>query len=566
MTRPIWITWIFGVLCLLLVGVADASTMQRTQTAIGLHETAWIDAATKAQDDPAYKYAIYQARTLAVKHPELYLQADALFNQILLSEDNMGRYYSNRTQYFPKQESEYEAIHKKKGGRFRWSKFSIDNHDVVGYDDIYHTKAFLPFVDIRLHLMASALKGTNGQATPLSMAEFLYFQHGAKKNSFLLVTEQGIAYVYIPAGFGTRQRLLKYNGEEIEQIEEKVVLIFNQKHVWYPLMDRDDRSKSKRLVDLVETYAKEDSVPKLTAKEREIVALLKLNTSFDSEQDERFALAYAAKLHATSWRYYPELFKKLYPSDAANHGFNRSHAPRFFIHRNAHVAWLSNLISPITAELAAIARENKDKSILDHIISPMIREYMKHVATSDGRTGLRLWFHPELHCLNLDDNVLSKAANCLYSAANTAAMLDLANIEDLEIMIASMVYEKRSDGHAYTVVFRGSDHGTLDNGGWTVFNGLYDSHFFSRYGTVLTGFTLKNGWVNFSTWSDVGLREITTSLDSKTMKSILEGVREKTRGRTKIGVVSSGDPVDETHLITDFVEMAPRMKVRKFKF
>jgi len=241
--RPIRITLLVGIVYLLLFSPLYVSDAQGKQAAMMLHEKAWLDVATKAKDDPAYKYALYQSRTLAVKHPELYLQADALFNQILLSQDNMDRYYSNRTQFGLQQESEYEAIHKMTGGKFRWSEFSIDNHNVVGYKDIYHTEAFLPFVDIRLHLMAVALKGTDWQATPLSMAEFLYFQHGAKRNSFLLVTEQGTAYVYIPARLGTRERLLKYSGEETKQIDEKVVLIFNQKHVWYPLMDRDDRSK-----------------------------------------------------------------------------------------------------------------------------------------------------------------------------------------------------------------------------------------------------------------------------------------------------------------------------------
>ena len=355
MSRPTLITLFLCLLCFVPVGLVHASATQVTQTAIMLHENAWIDVATKAQDDPAYKYAIYQARTLAVKHLELYLQADALFNQILLSEDNMGRYYLNRTQNSPQQESEYQEIRNKSGGKFIWSEFSIENHNAVGYKDIYHTEAFLPFVDIRLHLMAVALKGTNWQATPLSMAEFLYFQNGAAKDSFLLITESGTAYVYIPGGLRTNARLLKYNGEETEEIEERVILIFNQKYVWYPLMDRDDRTKNKTLRRLVEAYAEEGSLPKLTAKERQIVDLLRVTTGLNSKQDERFALAYAAKLHAVSWSYYPDLFKQLHSGDASKYGLNRSHAPQFVVTRNAYVGWLSNLVSPITAELAAIA-------------------------------------------------------------------------------------------------------------------------------------------------------------------------------------------------------------------
>ena len=469
-----------SVLCLVLIGVSDSNTVQAKDTAMGIHIDAWIEVATKAASDPAYKYALYQARTLAVKHPEIYLQADALFNQILLSEENMARYYLNRTQEAFQHDAEYRSIRAREGGKFRWSSFSITNHNPVGYKDIYHTEAFLPFVDIRLHFMGSALKGTDWKATPLSMAEFLYFQNGAKNNPFLLVTEQGTAYLYTARGLFSKEKLLKYNGEEVEQIRDKVVLIFNQTYVWYPLMERDDREQSTTLAKLVETYAEENQVPKLTAKEKEIVELLKDNTSFSSRTDELFALAYAGKLHAFSWRYYPEIFKKLYPKEASEYGFNRSHAPNFISYRNSRIAWISNLVSPITAELAAVAR-NMDIGYLDVIIAPMIREYLKHVETYNGRTGLDLWFHSELHYLNLDDNLLTKAANCIYSATNTAAMLDLAEIPDLEIIVTGLKYKNRSGGHTYTVVFKAANYGTLENGGWAHrYNGLYEQRHFSE--------------------------------------------------------------------------------------
>jgi len=68
------------------------------ETAHLIHGQAWLDTAGQALENPAYKYAIYQSRSLAVKHPELYLQADALFNEVLTSRPNMIKFYRNRTQ------------------------------------------------------------------------------------------------------------------------------------------------------------------------------------------------------------------------------------------------------------------------------------------------------------------------------------------------------------------------------------------------------------------------------------------------------------------------------------
>jgi len=96
------------VLCLLLIS-SSVSAADVSETAKLIHAEAWLEVAEKAQIDPAYKYAIYMSRTLAVKHPELYLQGDALFNQMLRSEDNMGRYYQNRTQDLYQQMEEYKA-------------------------------------------------------------------------------------------------------------------------------------------------------------------------------------------------------------------------------------------------------------------------------------------------------------------------------------------------------------------------------------------------------------------------------------------------------------------------
>ena len=125
-----------------------------------VHERAWLNVAQAATSSKAHKYGIYQSRSIAVYNPEIYLNADALFNKLLLEISGMGSYYLERTQDLLEQQRIYESIKKGGGKRFRWSDFDINNHKKVNYKNMYHTNAILPFIDIRLHFLGTALKGT----------------------------------------------------------------------------------------------------------------------------------------------------------------------------------------------------------------------------------------------------------------------------------------------------------------------------------------------------------------------------------------------------------------------
>ena len=376
----------------------------------------------------------------------------------------MWNYYLERTQNLTEQQERYREIRESEGEKFDWVKFNITRHKEVGYQEVYDSEAFFPFVDIRLHFLGSALKGTDWQATPLSMAEFLYFKYeNESKDPYLIMNEEGIAYVSVisPAG----QKLVRYDGQEVEYPEGKIVLIFNDEYVWYPLMQRDDSYKSDRLGQLVRQYSTNCSLPTLTEDEEELIEILRSNTEFTDEKDRLWALAFAGKLHVRSWPYFPEIFRELYPDAAENAGFNRSHGPTRMTSRNAFVAWISNLLCPATAKLAATARENPNLR-LDAIVAKVIDRYLDYVETCrNPRQGnLQLWFHSELNYLNMDDSFLSKASNCIYSATNTASIFDLSKIENMEVYVTGFKYVQRVGGHAYaTVVFGDRAYGFIEN-------------------------------------------------------------------------------------------------------
>ena len=68
--------------------LAPASSATRLERATQTHQDAVEMVLTKAKTDNYYKYGIYAARILAVKHPEIYLQADDLFLETI--ETNTG--------------------------------------------------------------------------------------------------------------------------------------------------------------------------------------------------------------------------------------------------------------------------------------------------------------------------------------------------------------------------------------------------------------------------------------------------------------------------------------------
>lgn len=470
-----------------------------------IHRDAWFNIAGKASSEEEFKYAIYQSRSIAVKHPEIYLKADVLFEQLLTSQSNMQDYYLERTQNLEEQKKRYEKIRKRRGKKFRWSNFHIKRHKKVDYKELYDSQDYFPFVDIRLHFLGSALKGIDWQAPPLSMAEFLYFKYKKEnKRPYLLVTEGGIAYVSLG------KKLVRFDGQEVSEPPRNFVLVFNEDYVWYPLMGRDDTGKSTQLKKLITEYTAEDNIPRLTGDEQKLVALLRENTSLKGDKDHQWCTFFAGKLHIRAWEYYPKIFKDLHKEAARKGGFRRSHGSSLITVRNAYVARLSSRLCPATAQLAALAQKFSN-SILDQIVSTTISKYLDYVETAKEprRGNLQLWFHPELNYLNMDDSFLSKASNCLYSATNTAAIFDLTGVPKLETYVVGIKFLKRSGGHAYTVISKSGQIGTIENIGWAKdFNGLQGDQRNFALDMVIT----EDGWILMTDREPFDSGKVKTSL------------------------------------------------------
>ncbi len=379
-------------------------------------------------------------------------------------------------------------------------------HQEVSYAGIYKNPAcFLPFVDMRLHFLGTALKGTDWQATPLNMAEFLYFKlKGEGKYPYLILAADGSAYVDIQEKKGlfsskkASSHVYSHKGKEVDKLPPVPILVFNERFVWYPLMERDDRRLSPRLAEIVSRLNPQDEqfVPALTPVEQQIVTLLKLNTEIRDKEEYDWCTAFAGKVHAYGIRYYTVLLAKLLKKDFVS---NTSHTPYFVTARNALLGRMSSRISPPTAELAAIALAQKDEGI-NSSVATTTAAYQNHVVTNETprSVGLRLWFHPELNYTNMDDSYYSKTSNCVMSASNCAAIFDVARLPGMEYYIVGMKFLMLNGGHAWLAIFssHGGKEGIIENGRWAPgFHGLPGNDSRAKDGPVLDMVITENAWV-----------------------------------------------------------------------
>ncbi len=522
-----------------------------------LHRQAWFYVVSEAYAKPEYKYAIYESRTIAVKHPEIYLKADALFNKLLVTAPGMWSYYMDRSENLDEQKKIYKSIMAEGGEYFDWKKFNISMHKPIWYAEIYdETPAFYPFIDIRLFFMGVSLKGIKWYAPPLSMAEFLYFKYKNESlRPYLIVTSNGTAYIAFKQG--DSYVVQNYLGKNVTELPEDVILIFNEDSVWYPLMDRDDTGEDPDLKYLVNQYAKGDPIPVLTEDEKKLVDMLRNCTELNSELDYLWATYFAGKFHIRSWQYFTDLFKELYPEDAAKIDYklsSTSHGPLIIIGRNTYVTRISNLLSPETATLAAIARYAGSRGgLLDTIMYTWLGFFLNYVATRDNprQGGLMLWFHSELFFVGMDDAMLTKAGNCIMMQTIMASVLDLANFTDMEIYVAGFTHtidSGKRGGHAILAIYWNGFYGLAENYIWRPYVNALDLQGPLGYHFISTNY----GWIVLVEHPPYDNGKIRTNLEYEIVTTIIYHIKELAPNMHIIEYIDSATGVWK--LLDDFIK------------
>jgi hypothetical protein len=371
-----------------------------------LHTSAWEMVIQKAHEDLSYVYSFYATRTLAVKHPEIYLQADGLFVEIITTNTGFKRAFEIKDVHD-------ETLYTRSYGS---PPFSFDDVDFSTYTTLgfreYYPQGYpvFSFLDRRILPIASTLKSKDNRLTQLEKGVQAYFAERGEKEMYLLYCDNENTYLYSDDDIIWADTL-----EPVEEIDGNPILIFNEEYVWYPLMERDDTDKDALLKTLVTACATDVTVPHLEEGELAFLDELKRVTELQSHLEEDMALLSALRPVWNLEKYSKtDLYERVGES-----GIDFIGERRFLLKQG-------NYLSPITAYLAAISEacEGENKMI------EVSREYLKHASTDTLQFAAHghTWYC-DLVEQTIEESYTTKAGHCIVQAANISAALDLAHME-----------------------------------------------------------------------------------------------------------------------------------------
>jgi len=370
----------------------------------------------KAETDNYFKYGIYAARILAVKHPEVYLKADDLFLETIQTNAGSKKAYEiddvHSSYFVPWLSPEEERT----GPPFSFDYVDFTKYQIIKATELYpENYPVLPYLDRRLLSVTSTLKSVDHRLTQLEKVEQYYFalkEKGATPDQLYLVyCDNENAYLYDQGKLIGAKDLGK-----VDQIEGNPILVFNEKCVWYPLMGRDDTPKDATLKQIVDKYATNVVIPKLSDFETQMVNRLVEATSVEGLQ-ECVAIGVAAK----SVRQLRQKF-----TSVSSNGLD------LLI---GQIVKCADYLSPIVAYLAAIGEEYEGEAKIEAICA----EYVKHAATPGlwkvpraKRAIGQLWMLG-LTKFTIDDAYYTHAGHCSAQAAHSQAWLDISGVDSYRI-------------------------------------------------------------------------------------------------------------------------------------
>ncbi|MCX5768985.1 MAG: PASTA domain-containing protein, partial [Candidatus Hydrogenedentes bacterium] len=403
-------------------GTAIDVTVSLGSDEMVLHTQVWQDVIASAGTDKQSKYGIYASRSLMVAHPEVYLAADAVWmEQLVTVYGGWQAEYEHRDRL---DDGDYwytiggpinQILHDDTtldGTEFSWDSFEWDNHraNAAPLHDLYDGSApFRNWLDMRLPMMWNAIKGTGWQTPMLSLGEALFFQLRQDNDGvYLLVTDAERAYVAVAGEVGATL-YDPFTGEATtsEAIEGNVVLAMNHRHAWYPLMGRDNTQSDESLAKVVEFFCTAGTEPGLTRAEEDLLEDIAAATDLTSDMDRTWATLFATRFGDTpAWvskvvrEFCRELFYEQY--DVLTASGNVPDSPYEHVALNLVVTEIANRLSPAAAMLALDARENSDT--VDEALGALNQQYSDWFERTDtpGVFGA----YPEIWVPSLDDKVI----------------------------------------------------------------------------------------------------------------------------------------------------------------
>ena len=393
------------------------------------HIGAWETLAAMAVDEKPAKYAIYASRTLAVRHPEVYLRGDRWFYEGASRLKGFAECYEDPTALgschmdygrpFFEGSPGYEGIPDGSPLDFRaidlgsYRPASPKRVTVGPYDDP---------LDHRFGPLAVALKAEGRVVTPLELAEIAYFAATARgrdpRELFLALAVDGGAYLLDGEHLLSMETLAA-----VARPAAAVTLVFNEDAVWYPLMERNDWDPTlQRAIARLECASPSRGTPS-----PELIRRLREGTALAS--DGQMSLAALAAVRAVGWRCHPyyDAWRQFVPED----DFDITISRRLCVIREFDR--LANSVSPAAAHLFEVFSHDGTQM---EAMRRLSREYLVRtgVVREAGARGwkpewrLESWGHVwpcGLMEHTIDDAFRSRTGHCVSQCHMMGSVLSM---------------------------------------------------------------------------------------------------------------------------------------------
>ena len=415
-----------------------------------LHWASWDTTLAAAESEPAVRYAFYAYRTLLVPHPEVYLQADSLFAEIVESmPGSRAAYRSLDVRDVPvfhrMQEDENPSGHgqsghvhhdddegeKPKRPSFMWRLWAPSLDSVV---DVPITQDN-SWLDRRLPPAAILLRT---QSKILSSAEVASLRYTKSRRNrtpadqlFVVIDTGGRGYL---SRDGQIQNILGATISAADCQTISPLLVFNERVVYYPLFNRDDRSISDDLSQTVAALG--PSVPlEMTATERQRVERLATVASLPTDDAKSFAVI--AALGAMGVR--NSHIEKAWRNWTREDGLMPVGYERGLVWSAMYWA---NRLSKRTARLVASVLDLPSDSII-HDLSAQYLDLAGRLIKSNGppdgpREAFGYLWGAELFDYSIDDIVRTRAGRGSSQGLAMGAILDLVGIPNVRLEILGL--------------------------------------------------------------------------------------------------------------------------------
>lgn len=405
----------------------------------------WQKLINDSEKQKLSKYAIYTSRTIAVKHPEVYLEANKRFYEHIsqipgyknafLEDDRESREFLPHSQYYMSAPFSFEL--------FPWN----DTKVVTNFRNLYPDRyPFLSYYDIRMMPAATILKTYDKKISELEMASLrfleIYEKQGSTHDVFIIYSDDERAWIY---NGGKTARAKNNEVVDIDSIDANVILIFNDAVSYYPLMD--NYNTDGEIGEIVNKLKNKISKPVLS-EEEELIGKTKKVTSLNTNKEHAMATIAAVRSTGarTKWFKFHNLWDIVMPEKK-----EKEKAYQYYGYLE-QLMLRSNSVSPIVNYIATCSKKlsGYDKLIV------IDREWV-NLASLPNHTYV--WGHIWDECLVeyiADDVFRTKAGHCMVEAPIISSILNIVGIDNY-------VLEGKVPGSHHYVYIPEYDF-TFDNG------------------------------------------------------------------------------------------------------